>query len=195
MIPELILIALLVGWISGGKFDRLGDARIRLWWLILVPVTVYIAEWTLHTVPSLGDLSRLAGPFQLIEKFALFAFVLANIRLPGAKLILVGMILNLLALSTNGGVMPASAAAVAEVFGKGAVPPSRSAIMNASCELGFLCDIIAARRPFVLVPAVYSIGDLVMSIGIFVAIIGLMRAPEPKKPIQAEEAKLDTCCK
>ncbi|MCE5314903.1 MAG: DUF5317 family protein [Armatimonadota bacterium] len=177
MVPELILIAMLIGWISGGRLQRLGDARIRHWWLILVPVAVYAAGWIFYAYPSLGSLSRLAGPMHLAEKIALFVFVLANIRIPGARLVLVGMALNLLALSANGGIMPASPSAVAEVFGKGAVPPLRSIIMDASSGFKFLCDIVPARRPFVLIPAVYSVGDLVMSLGIFIAIIGLMRTP------------------
>ena len=59
--------------------------------------------------------------------------------------------------------------------------------MDASCEVSFLCDIIAAHRPFVAVPAVYSVGDLVLSVGIFIAIIGLMRTPLPKEKTVARE--------
>ncbi|MGB9619687.1 MAG: DUF5317 family protein, partial [Armatimonadota bacterium] len=165
MIPELILIALLVGWISGGKFWRLADAKIKHVWLIFVPLGLYLISW----LPPLLRLSWFAGTCAIVEKAALIVVALSNLRIPGVKLILLGLLLNVAALLANGGMMPASEVALAAVFGQDYVDKARSAvhvrsaIMDASTELGFLCDIIAARRPFVLVPAVYSVGDLVMS--------------------------------
>jgi len=179
MIPELILIALLVGWISGGKFERLADAKIKHVWLIFVPLGLYLVSW----VPFLLRLPWFAGTCAIVEKAALIIVALSNLKIPGVKLILLGLLLNVLALSVNGGMMPASEGALAAVFGQDYVDQVRhavhvrSAIMDASTELGFLCDIIAAKRPFVLVPAVYSVGDLVMSVGLFIAIIGIMRTP------------------
>jgi len=190
LIPELILFALLIGWISGGKFWRLADAKIRHVWLIFVPLGLYLVSWA----PPLVKLPWFLGACAIIGKGALIAVAVFNLRLPGVKLILAGLLVNVVALSVNGGMMPASAEALTAVFGQGYVDQARhavhvrSAIMDASTELGFLCDIVAAKRPFVLVPAVYSIGDLVMSVGIFIAIIGIMRTPLPseKKPAAGE---------
>ncbi len=92
--------------------------------------------------------------------------------------------------------MPASPRAIVAAFGRSYLPGAmtavhvRSAIMDTSTELGFLCDIIAAKRPFVLVPAVYSIGDLILSTGIFVAIIAIMRTPLASETRTAKEAEL-----
>lgn len=179
MIPELILIALLVGWVSGGKFWRLAEAKIRHVWLIFVPLGLYLVSW----MPPLVRSPMFLGVSAIVEKLALIAVALFNLRLRGAKLILLGLLLNTAALSVNGGMMPASESALASAFGPEYVKHARStihvrsAIMDTTTELGFLCDIIAARRPFVLVPAVYSVGDLVMSIGIFICIIAIMRTP------------------
>ncbi|MDH7602950.1 MAG: DUF5317 family protein [Armatimonadota bacterium] len=183
MIPELILIALLVGWISGGKFWRLAEAKIRHVWLIFVPLGLYLISW----VPPLVKSHLFLGVSAIVEKLALVAVALFNLRLRGVKLILFGLVLNTVALSVNGGMMPASESALATAFGPDYVEHARravhvrSAIMDTTTELGFLCDIIAAKRPFVLVPAVYSVGDLVMSVGIFICIIAIMRTPLPSE--------------
>jgi hypothetical protein len=185
LVPELILLALLIGWISGGKFWRITDARIKHVWLIFVPLALYVASWALTHAVAPEKLKWLFAVMAVIEKLVLIVVAVANVRLPGMKLILAGLVLNVVAIVANSGFMPANPHAIQTAFGAEYLKRAmtdihvRSAIMNASTELGFLCDIVAARRPFVLVPAVYSVGDLVMSAGIFVAIIGLMRTPLP----------------
>lgn len=194
LVPELILIALLIGWLTGGRFWRLAEARIRHVWLIFVPLGLYIVSWVVAAAVPPSRIGWLFGAMAIIEKLALVAVALANLRLPGVKLILAGILLNLIALSVNGGMMPADPNALDTAFGSGYAEKQmeaahvRSAIMDTSTNLGFLCDIVAARRPFVFAPAVYSVGDLIMSIGIFIAIIALMRTPSAgEKP----EAKVE----
>lgn len=165
----------------GGKFSRLADAKIRLGWMIFLPLALYLICW----LPPLLKLTWFARITYVIERVALITVGIANWRLPGVKLIVVGLILNAIAIVANRGVMPADPHALAVAFGdeylRHAMTAThvRSAIMDTSTELGFLCDIIAAKRPFVAIPAVYSIGDLVMSVGIFIAVISIMRTPQP----------------
>ncbi len=194
MIPELILFALLLGWVTGGKFTRLADAKIRYGWLIFAPLALYLVSWT----PPLVRLHWFPASMNMLGRVVLVAVGVANWRMPGAKLIVLGLALNLIALGANGGLMPASPDAIAAAFGSAYLKTAanathvRGAIMDTSTELGFLCDIIAAKRPFVLVPAVYSVGDLVMSVGIFIAIIAIMRTPLPVEKQAAEEATIGT---
>jgi len=198
LIPELILFALLLGWITGGKFSRLADAKIRFGWMIFLPLALYLICW----LPPFLKLTWFARTTNVIERAALITVGIANWRLPGVKLMVVGLILNAIAIVANGGLMPADPQALAAAFGdeylRHAMTAThvRSAIMDTSTELGFLCDIIAAKRPFVAIPAVYSIGDLVMSVGIFIAIISIMRTPQPRdraadvsSPVEKKGAK------
>lgn len=183
MVPEVILIALLVGWLAKGKFSRLADAHIRYGWLLFVILGLYIAQFTLCYTPIFAKAKYLFDYAHLVQKGLLLGLVIMNIRIPGAFLIVVGMVMNLIALIIHGGVMPASPEALDAAFGAGfaekaaKVDHVQSVVMDTATNLAFLCDIIAAKRPFVLIPAVYSIGDLVMSTGIFIAIIKLMTAP------------------
>ena len=192
MIPELILIALLVGWLSGGKFWRLADAHIRQGWLILIPIVLYVADWAIRLKMGATSFEWLFPASFVVNRLALLALVALNLRIPGANVILIGMALNFIAIVSNGGVMPVRPDAIGAVYGPEylaytkTAPHIQSAIMTATCEVSFLCDIIAARQPFVVMPAVYSVGDIVMSVGIFIAIISLMRTPLPKeKPLHS----------
>lgn len=184
--PELVLIALLVGWLFGGKFGRLADARIRFIWLIFVPLVMYVSAWVVVFLMPPAKV-WFSGVSHIIGKASLLIVVAANLRLPGAKLILLGMVLNFVAIVSNGGMMPANTDAIASVFGQSyaektaSQPHVQSALMDTATHLGFLCDIIAARRPFVLVPAIYSVGDLILSVGIFITIIAIMRTPLPSE--------------
>ena len=105
------------------------------------------------------------GAAHIIDKTALLVLVVRNLKFPGAKLILIGMLLNFTAILANGGIMPVRPELIEVVYGRKylayakSAPHVQSGIMDATCELSFLCDIVAARRPFVLVPAVYSVGD------------------------------------
>jgi hypothetical protein len=196
LVPELILIALLVGWIAGGKFGRLADAKIKHVWMIFVPLGLYVVSYAAAYFVAAEKLGWLFGTLAIVEKLALIVVAVTNLRLPGFKLILIGLVINLVALSANQGMMPADPAALTVAFGSEYVEKTRtdlhvrSSIMDASTELGFLCDIIAARRPFVFAPAVYSVGDLVMTAGIFIAIIAIMRTPLPgeRKRVSVETA-------
>jgi hypothetical protein len=196
LILELILLALLAGWIFGGKFWRLAEAKIRYAWLIFVPLTLCGASWAAVKVAPIEDLGWLFGFCAIAEKVALIVLAALNVRVAGTKLIILGLLLNLIAVSANHGMMPADPDALDAVYGKGyaavakTAPHVRSAVMDASTELGFLCDVIAGKRPFFLIKAVFSVGDLVMGVGIFIAIIALMRTPLPeeRKRVSVETA-------
>lgn len=189
MLPELLIIGLIIAWLSGGKLDRLADLRIRCGWVLLLAVALSFTSWAFRFSPTLKEMHWLAGAVQMGEKFAFLAFVLANLRIAGAKLVVAGMVANLLALSANGGLMPASAKAVAFVFGSRAVnTPIHNSIMDPSTRLGFLCDIIPMRWPYALLPEICSIGDILITLGIVIAIIVGMRTHSPKEIKVSAEA-------
>ena len=95
-------------------------------------------------------------------------FVFANRRLKGVPVVALGAALNVLAISVNGGVMPASAralriSAVAERAGF-----DNSAAL-AHAHLSFLGDIIPVPGPWPI-GNVLSVGDLIIFIGAFVVL-------------------------
>ncbi|MCE5322760.1 DUF5317 domain-containing protein [bacterium] len=189
MLPELIIIGLIIAWLTGGKLDRLADLKIRCVWVLVLAVALSFTSWAFRFSPTLREMHWLAGIVQMAEKFAFLAFVLANLRIAGAKLVVTGMVANLLALSVNGGLMPASKWAVVFVFGKKAMKmPIHNSLMDSSTKLGFLCDIIPMRWPYALLPEICSIGDILITLGIVVAIIVGMRMPSHKEIKASAEA-------
>lgn len=195
MIPELIIVALLLGWALGGKPGRLADAPIKWIWLLAVPVALYLAALFISRTPSVAvKLSWFYGASHIAAKAVLLVFVYANRRIPGAKIVLFGMVLNFIAITANGGLMPAKPSALVAAYGqeyleqtqKEAHPQSSVGVGNYKVKI--LCDFIPFVRPYVLLEGVYSIGDLFISFGIVIAIISIMRTPLPKEKLATQEA-------
>ena len=137
----------------------------------------------------IGDLGM---PVYVASTALVLAVVLRNLRLPGLALVAAGALSNMLAIVANGGYMPASAAALA-FLGKAVNPGYSNSAVVASPALAPLTDIFALP-PFVPFANVFSIGDVLISIGIAVVIAGAMRggargnlpqstpAPVPRSP-------------
>ena len=183
MIPELILAALLLGRLARGKFGRLADVRIKYVWLIFIPLALYLAAYAVNYSRVISKSSWVFGLAHAVALAALLTLTLANRRIPGVKLMFGGLAANAVAIVANGGLMPTSARAAAAIWGKEIIEKTmaqtlvRHEFFDANTNLRFLCDIIAAKRPFVFVQSVYSIGDVLLSLGCFIAIIAVMRTP------------------
>jgi hypothetical protein len=103
---------------------------------------------------------------------AVLLVVVANLRIPGAPVLALGAGANLAAIAANGGVMPADPAALAaaDIALDG---PSNSAVI-AEPALRPLTDIfhLPAAVPFA---NVFSIGDVLIGLGVAIAIAAAMR--------------------
>lgn len=195
LIPELIVLALLIGWLCGGKFSRLADLQVKQAWLIFIPVIVYFAGFFLLHKFDMSNHSWVFGVLHLTSIAAFISMMIANLNIRGTKLIVLGLVLNAIAISINGGFMPASPKALDKIYGHAfsmktqSDPHFRSSMMNSNTKLTWLCDIIPARLP---VKAVYSVGDLWMSAGIAIALFMIMRTPVKQKTIASDKgAELD----
>ena len=188
MLPELIILGVIVTLIFGGKLDRLADLQVRAVWLFIVALLIMTTGWLFH-IPALRQVQVfwVSTIIMMAEKFVYLAFALANRRLPGVKLIITGMVMNILAMTVNGGHMPANPAAAAAAFPGREIVPLHSMYMNAGTKLKFLCDIIPMHKPYAFMPGVYSLGDVVMTTGIIVLLV-VMRTPSIKERKAAAEA-------
>lgn len=154
-----LLLALALVPVAGGSLRRLGELRFRapvLLWLALAAQLALIAVPGPRTWWRLG-LNLALYPLGL-------AFVWLNRRVPGLWVVGLGALCNLLAILANGGVMPASAAAM-RAAGLVAEPGlfANSAVLEHP-RLLFLGDVIAIPRswPFA---NVLSIGDVLIALG------------------------------
>lgn len=191
MIIEIIVLGLLLGWVLGGKITQLADAKIQHVWLIFVAVALY---WIAFAAMYVKAPMWVHGIISTGMPLTYVVLATINHRIPGVKFILIGLVANTIAISANSGMMPGSKTAIAAVYGQEFLKKAmshqhvRHCFIDASTRFSFLCDIIPAHRPFVLFRSVYSIGDVIMSLGLMIAIITLMKACSPKDKTASNES-------
>lgn len=183
MILEVILTALLLGWALKGRFGRLADAHINYAWMIFVPLGLAVTSGMLNGYGAVALSSPLFGAMHILGLSTWIVFAAANMAIPGAKLILAGLVVNLIAVAANGGTMPVSYDSIIVTYGEqgakhwmAVFPQVKDMLISHATKLRFLCDVVPMPRPFSM-GCVYSIGDVITSVGGFIAIIALMRAP------------------
>lgn len=177
-----VLLALGAGVALGGHPSRIARLHIKGWPLLLLVVGLqaYLA-WR-PAGEALGPISLRGWGFVASHTLVL-AVALANWRLPGLKVASLGAALNLIALLANGGLMPVSPEARVAIGHQVAVDSLAlgTAIMGSKgivlptdqANLWFLTDIFLLPPPFPI-PAVFSIGDLAVAMGVGYLILHTM---------------------
>lgn len=166
-----IPIGIAVGYLFGGRLDRLGDVRFEWAWLAIAGLLVQVVLFSGPVAEEVGDLGP---PIYMASTAAVLVAVLRNWRVPGLSLVALGAGSNLAAIVANGGVMPASPGAVAALDMEDGAGFSNSVVMT-DPALGPLTDIFAlpAWLPFA---NVFSVGDVLIGVGVAVVIaLGMHR--------------------
>jgi hypothetical protein len=171
MILGLVFLACLVSVpLARGRLTALADLQLRRPWLALAGIGVQIL--IISVLPS--GTAGLHEGIHMLSYALLGAFAWANRRIPGVPLIMLGGLLNFIAIAANGGVMPADpelAQHVAREAGEGFV--NSGAITHP--KLLFLGDVFATPESWPLYN-VYSVGDLVIVLGVLVLLHGVCRS-------------------
>jgi hypothetical protein len=177
-----IPIGIVVGFLIGGSVDGLIAMRFRWAWLAIGGLLVQVVLFT-----KLGD--RLAGDYApaiyVASTVAVLIALLRNVRLAGLPIAAVGSVFNLAAIVANGGAMPADPAALAIAGFDGPGDHTNSVVLGEPA-LRPLTDIFAIPAGVPLAN-VFSVGDVLIAIGVAWAIAVAMRrgarsataAPEP----------------
>lgn len=128
-----------------------------------------------------GD--RLAGDLgpaiYVLSTFAVFLAVARNLRLAGMNIVAAGALSNLIAITSNGGFMPADPEALA-IAGFGGPGDHTNSIVLADPAFRILTDIFALPASVPLAN-VYSVGDILIGVGIVVVIVAAMRRGGPER--------------
>jgi Family of unknown function (DUF5317) len=161
---------LVLGTLLGGTIESLAAVRFRWAPLAIAALLVQVVLFT-----PLGDqISGGYGPaVYLISTAAVFVAVVRNLRLTGIPIVGLGALCNLAAIAANGGAMPADAAALtaAGLDGPGA---HTNSVVLAEPALRPLTDVYAVPA-WVPLANVFSVGDVLIGIGIVVVIVAAMR--------------------
>jgi MFS family permease len=175
MFLSVIALALIAGALAGGGLPRLADMRLRWIWILGLALGLRFAAGLARQVAPGIDLPLGAA---FISAYALlFIWLWGNWRVPGLQVAAVGIGLNTLALVLNGGQMPIwSAAFTAAGFTPAALANDPfHFLMNASSVADFVKgggifgDVLPIPIP--VIRDVASIGDALLAVGIFWAIV------------------------
>jgi Family of unknown function (DUF5317) len=159
LVAAVVLSTLTVP-LAGGRLDALAELRLRRVWAIYAALALAVLGVGLPGLPDWARSSLLVAAYPVGA-----VFVLANRWLPGMPLAALGAALNLLAIAANGGVMPASVAAL-EAAGLPVDEPGfeSSAVLD-DPRLAFLGDVFAIPASWPL-SNVFSIGDVLIGLGL-----------------------------
>jgi uncharacterized protein DUF5317 len=147
----------------GGRLGALADLRLRRPGLAVAAILMQIVIISLLPAGSHG----LHRAVHIGSYLLLGAFAWSNRRVVGVPVIALGGLLNFIAITANGGVMPASRKALAslpQVQAKGDFANSQ---VLAHPKLQFLGDVFASPSSWP-VHNVFSVGDIVLFVGVTV---------------------------
>ena len=184
-----ITIAVVAGLLAGGGLTNLATARIRWSILALVGLALQLLPVPGHGLP-LGLLFLSFG--------ILLVFALANLRLPGFALILLGLAMNFSVIAANGG-MPVTRSALTASGQQDTLEllvhdgGAKHHLANQSDVLLPLADVI----PLSGIHQAVSPGDVATYAGVMWLIVWCLRrrgvSPEPltrRSPVEPEGARV-----
>jgi hypothetical protein len=159
LVAAVLLSALAVP-LFGGHLGALAELRLRRVWAVYAALGLAVLGIGL---PGLHDGLRST---LLVAAYPVGAvFLGANRRVPGMLLVALGAALNLLAITANGGRMPASPSALARAGLAVDESGFQSSAAVAEPRLAFLGDVFAIPASWPL-SNVFSVGDLLIGLGL-----------------------------
>ncbi|MHB1418205.1 MAG: DUF5317 domain-containing protein [Bacillota bacterium] len=158
-----LLLGLGLGWLRGGSLAGL-IVDIRSVFIALLGLVLQgaVDHWSeISGIPALW-----VAVLHLLSFVLLLYFLWLNRRHPGWKIVAAGVALNFLVIAANGGAMPVDPTYLPVELAR----PLQQGLyltyvaINESTRLGFLGDVITMPN---LRPSSYSIGDIMILIGLF----------------------------
>ncbi len=166
-----IVIGILVGLALGGRPSRLGEIHFKWAW---VAVAGLIGQVVLFSAPVTAVVGDLGPPLYVASTLVVLVVVLRNIpNAPGLALVALGAASNLVAIVANGGYMPTTPEAVAAA-GLGPTSGYSNSVQSLRPALEALIDRYALPS-WVWHANVFSVGDVLIGLGVIVVIVVAMR--------------------
>jgi len=190
MFLSAIVLALLVGALAGGGVPRLPELRLKWLWVLGLALALRVAAYAARQWGF--DQQLPIGAFFIVDYLLIFVWLWGNWRVPGLQVAAVGIGLNTLAVIFNGGQMPVWTGALRAA---GLTPAdfgsdpfhflmSTATVADFVRGGGIFGDVVPFPVPFLR--DVVSIGDVLLALGIFWAIVSSMT--RPNAPVRATVA-------
>jgi hypothetical protein len=172
-----IVVGVALGFLLGGRLGGLATLDFRWAPLALAGLAVQLV---LFSAPISDRVGELGPAIYVASTLMVLVVVVRNIRIVGMPLVAIGASSNLVAIVANGGYMPASPEAAAAAGRVDATTYSNSAILDAPV-LAPLTDIFALPT-WLPLANVFSIGDVLIGVGVALAIVVAMRSGRVEQP-------------
>lgn len=189
MLIEAIILPLIFGKLSGGKFENLLDIKIRIWWLITLAGLIEFGAAIIRS-NEMGSLWVYIDQHVFWIQFVTYSLLTLalswNIKEKGFVIIMIGLLLNFIVIMANQGKMPVDIQAIKHIISKESLEYLKSgkdlthAIASDSTRLWFLGDIIHLKKPYPLTKSI-SIGDLFLTAGLLRFILFKMKNSIPSQ--------------
>lgn len=178
MLIESVGTSVVVGKLRGGSFTNMKDANLEKWYFF---VSGFFVEFSAVFIAEKGfeffrDNVLLV---HLLSYTLLFIGYYFNRNTLGFKVIFVGTFLNFLVIMANGGRMPVSGESMISIGLIDNMIAIRDghvithALMGSETVFRYLGDIFVLPKPYPR-PKIFSIGDAIMAVGVFLYIQEIM---------------------
>ncbi len=180
---DSVLLALVLGVLLGGSPAALGELGIRRLWLAYAAIALQVAAFPSGILPWTTP-DGLARGLWLASYALLIAMILQNRHIRGIAIVGAGLACNLVAIVANGGLMPVTENALR---GAGLSYDERNnSISLANPHLALLVDRFAVPD-WLPLGNVFSIGDVLIGVGIVVVIVIAMKPRYLRRAAQLPE--------
>lgn len=178
MLVESVGTSIVVGKLRGGSFSNIKDASIEKWYLF---VSAFAVEFAAVFMASKGIafFSKNILYIHSLSYLLLFIGIFFNRSTLAFKIVFIGVFLNFLVIMANGGQMPVSGEAMANIGLIDNMHAIRDGkiithtLINNHTVFKYLGDILVLGKPYPR-PKIFSIGDVLLALGIFIYIQEIM---------------------
>lgn len=177
MFLEGTILGLIIGKIRGGKFLNLGQLSIRAWPLIILAFLIQITPAFSKQIIWLEKIN----PYVFLISFAMLALcLLMNTNKKGMKLILLGVLLNLLVIMFNNYKMPISFESLDLAGMSPMVEGIEQGLISNYTSLDTVANWTKYFSKYIVIPKPYplskvlSVGDILATLGLIIFIQGEM---------------------
>ncbi len=178
MLWTFLILSVVIGWIRGGTLRRFGGISLKTMWIFVLAFILQILL-VLLGVNGTSIILNYIRPIYIVSYLLLFIGIVLNIKYRELIVILIGGLLNLFVFISNSGKIPVTVEGlrlagldnIANFVQAGKM--SLYIPLSEGVKYGFLGQIITIGQPYPY-PQVLSIGDVIIALGLFVFIQGVM---------------------
>lgn len=182
MFIESIVISIIIGFIRGGKIRKFKAKNHKTIWILLFGMVIQYALIFLNRVEEIGSISKILSytkEILIISYLLILIGLVTNLKFRSLWAVLIGYMMNFLVIAANGWKKPILLEGIELSNAKGLkemIEIGKNALYTPiveSTKYPVLGDIIIFSNPYPI-SKIISLGDLVISFGIFALIQEIM---------------------